>query len=106
MHDIDVCALMANLLDNALEACEKILESQPWIKLKIKKKNDMLLIYLSNCFNKNIEKRNFFQSDKNNNQLHGWGMKSIEGVVKKYQGNMEYAILDSYIEIFVNIPIE
>ena len=45
--DIDMCALMANLLDNAIEACERIEGERAWIRLKAVRRNDMLLIKLS-----------------------------------------------------------
>ena len=37
--DREIISLFGNLLDNALEACEKINDKERWIKIKIKKKN-------------------------------------------------------------------
>ena len=101
-----MCALMANLLDNAIESCDKILEENPWVNLKIVKRNDMLFIHLSNSISSNdLKKNSFFKSEKENSQLHGWGMKSIERVLRKYGGNKEYIIKKNHIEMFLNIPI-
>ena len=106
IEDIDMCALLANLLDNAIEGCEKIEEEKKWIHLKIIIKKDMLIIQLMNSIHKDmILKKQIFNSEKQNPQLHGWGMKSIERVVKKYNGTKQYYINKYQIEIFITIPI-
>lgn len=105
IQDIDMCALLGNLLDNAIEACEKI-ESNPEINLRLLKRNDMLMVQLTNTVDyKMLNKNEFFKSEKENLHIHGWGMKSIEYVVNKYGGIKEYFIKDNYIEFFINIPI-
>lgn len=105
--DMDMCALMANLLDNAIEACERIEGERAWICLKIVRRNDMLLIKLGNSIAAaDALKRDFFQSEKDKQKIHGWGMKSVEKVLKKYDGNKEHYIGDKEFEIFINIPIE
>ena len=44
----EIISLFGNLLDNALEACEKINDKERWIKIKIKKKNLLLYIEIAN----------------------------------------------------------
>lgn len=105
--DIDMCALMANLLDNAIEACERIEGERAWICLKIVRRNDMLLIKLGNSIAAaDALKRDFFQSKKDKQKIHGWGMKSVEKVLKKYDGSKEHYIGEKEFEIFINIPVE
>ena len=56
--DIDMCALLANLLDNAIEACEKVDEERRQLDLKIKRVNDMLFIWIQNSMeHRKLEKR-------------------------------------------------
>lgn len=103
--DIDMCALLANLLDNAIEACEKIEEEKRRIDLRIKKVNDMLIIWSENTMKEGGKERvNFFQTDKKNKILHGLGMKSIDNVVKKYEGHKEYEIQQDMFQIYISIP--
>lgn len=74
--DIDMCALLANLLDNAIEACEKLENKSRWIYLKIKSKNDMLFIILENSTTENKKDSiNFFQTTKKDKIHHGLGIK-------------------------------
>lgn len=105
INDIDLCALLANLLDNAVEACEAVPDKKAWINLKILRKNDLLLIQLENSLSTNkSSKKNFFISDKIDKKLHGIGMKSIEKVIEKYDGYMEYKVSDKF-EIFIYLSI-
>lgn len=105
IEDVDMCALLANLMDNAIEACEKI-EHDSWIYLKISRKNDTLLILLSNSISKEmLQKKSFFETEKENPHLHGWGMKSIENVIHKYDGEFEKIQKEDRLEIFVTLPL-
>ena len=106
IRDIDMCALLANLLDNSIEACEKVKENSRDVSLKICKRNEMLVIRITNSIHSNLSKRrDIFKTEKENKQLHGWGMRSIEYVVKKYDGTKRYYIEGNRIEILVIIPI-
>lgn len=105
INDIDLCALLANLLDNAMEACEEIKDKKAWINLKILRKNDLLLIQLENSLSTDkLNKKNFFITEKADKKLHGIGMKSIEKVIEKYNGCMEYTVSDK-LEIFIYLSI-
>lgn len=107
IQDIDMCALLANLLDNAIEACEKIEGPNRWICLKIKCKNEMLFILLENSIIK--EKRNkvnFFQSSKKNKIFHGFGIKSIDNVIQKYDGYKDFDIQEDKFQVYISLPMK
>ena len=106
MEDIDMCALLANLLNNSVEACEKIEKDKRWINLRIKKQNEMLFIWIENSMKeRKIEKNKFFETNKEDKKLHGLGMKSIDNVIKKYDGHKEYEIQKDKFLIYISIPI-
>ena len=104
--DIDLCALLANLLDNAIEACEKVIEKEVKISLNVYRRNDLLIIQIINSVSSSVmNKPQVFKTDKANCQLHGWGMRSIDQVICKYGGSKEYYLYDSLLEIFITIPV-
>lgn len=106
IQDIDICALLANLLDNAIEACEKLENRKGWIYLKISRKNNMLFIILENSIiENNKDKIDFFKSTKKNKVCHGLGTKSIDNVIQKYDGFKECNIQNEKIQIYISIPI-
>ncbi len=81
----DLCALLANLLENAMEAAEKE------INVVLKSVNSMLLIQIQNDYRvEPIWMDGRLRSLKPDAAHHGWGTQSIEYVVKKYHGSVEY----------------
>lgn len=85
----DVSILMANLLDNAIEACEYVTDK--YIKVNIKKENDNLWITVKNHIeNSVLEQNESLITTKKDKKQHGLGIKSIKDVVAKYQGSLKY----------------
>ena len=102
--DREIISLFGNLLDNALEACEKISDKERWIKIKIKKKNLLLYIEIANALEqrpKQIQKK--FVSNKKDNGLHGYGMKNIQDIVKKYDGIFQYKVYEDQLIFMISI---
>lgn len=91
--DIEICALFGNLLDNAIEACCKIKYRKKWIAVKLLRKSEMLYIVISNSIETKPEKKNGkLVSDKTDKEVHGYGLKSVQKIIKKYNGEIEYQI--------------
>lgn len=83
----DLCSLISNALDNALNACDKITSSEDrYIQLKLYEKNDRLCINLLNSYN--LEHPPVFEDDLpvSYKSGHGFGVQSIVSVIEKYQG--------------------
>lgn len=84
VSDIDLCALIGNLIDNAVEACEKV-EEHPFIRLYIGVLKQQLYISVTNATNETVRKLDHeYITTKRGN--HGHGLKRINLVVEKYQG--------------------
>ncbi len=85
VSDIDLCALIGNLLDNAMEACEKIEDGQSFIRLYIGILKKQLYISVTNSTNEVVRKLdNEWITNKRGN--HGHGLKRINLIVEKYNG--------------------
>lgn len=107
IKDNDMCVLLANLLDNAIEACEKVEEERRLIYLRIKRQNQMLLIFIKNAIQeRETEKREFFKTSKKNKELHGLGIKCIDNVIQKYDGHKEYSIQKDNFELYISLPLD
>ena len=78
----DLCSLISNALENAVNACEKI--ENGYINIKIYEKNKRLCINIANSCYENIDFENDIPISKNAG--HRIGVKSMASVVEKYGG--------------------
>ncbi len=101
--DTDITIILGNLLENAFEACLRQEDNNKFISVKGKCIKDNLFINISNSFNKKIKVINgkFLSSKK---QGEGIGIKSINSIVDKYGGIVDFEINDIF-EVLVNIAI-
>jgi len=95
---VDITVLIGNLLDNAIEECEKIESKEKKIIIKIVKSKFYVNISVKNPTHIPILKNNpNLKSTKQEKEFHGMGIRSIENIVKKYNGLMNYEGGDDYI---------
>ena len=84
----DMCTILANLFENAIEAVQK-LEIPGTIFLNMRVVNHLLIIKMeNNCNNIKQEFDCFPKTTKENNELHGWGLLTVDETVRKYNGRM------------------
>ena len=88
-------SLLANLLDNAIEACS-VLEGERLIRLSIYREMDYLFIHMENPYSHQIsdEQRLSLTSTKADLAAHGYGTKVIRRVAERYNGYVQYHIAD------------
>ncbi len=81
---IDCCVLLGNLIDNAIEACEKVSDKK-YIRLYIGLYKKQLYISITNATNEVVRKfdEEYITTKRGN---HGHGLKRINKVVEKYNG--------------------
>lgn len=85
--EIDLCVIIGNLLDNAIEACLKIEnENDRFIRIYVDIFKEQLYISVQNANGGMIKKiGKTYQSTKLTNS-HGFGLKRIDNIVNKYNG--------------------
>lgn len=97
IRSADLCAVLGNLLDNALEAAGQVPETgQRFIQLTIRRINQMLVIKVENSFSVlPVKQGSGLQTTKEDNGLHGWGLKSAQTAAEKYDGMVQTSYEDS-----------
>lgn len=84
IKDTDIVTILSNLIDNAIETCEKC-NGQKRIKVKIKL-NDAkdTIISVKNSVPKGYKfDKNHIVTNKINKRIHGYGIKNIINIVEK-----------------------
>ena len=77
--------VIGNLIDNAVESCEKVPKEQQFIRLYIGQFKEQLYISVSNATNETVRKLDEeYITHKRGN--HGHGLKRINLIVEKYDG--------------------
>lgn len=104
LDDKDIVVLLSNVLSNAIEACEKCDEHKV-IKLKfvVEEENLILSVRNRNVFPVQYSGDEIVSSKVLENDEHGYGIKNVKHVVKKYNG--VYVIKNENEEFVVSIMI-
>ena len=85
VSDIDLCVILGNLIDNAVESCEKVAEEGRFLRLYIGILRQQLYVSISNATVETVRKIDAaYISTKRGN--HGHGLRRIDRVVEKYGG--------------------
>lgn len=87
--EMDVCIILANILDNAINACEK--EDEPSIGLEIYRDKNYLNIEVFNKISESVLQKNpKLSTSKLNKDKHGIGTLSIKTTVENHNGMVQY----------------
>ena len=89
LEDIDLVAILGNLLDNAITASEQ--SSEKYISLSTVYRNRYSVIIVSNsCDTPPKQSGSHLISTKSGTGLHGFGLKSVANAIKRYDGDYEW----------------
>ena len=104
MDDFDLCILLCNILDNAIEAVEKQKERQ--IYIEIFNQAGYQTYFVKNTIEDSILGVNSsLDSTKNEKMEHGYGFRQINDIIQKYQGHIDIYELEKYFCIKILIPM-
>lgn len=99
--DLDWCALLGNLWDNAIEGCERAKDVKR-IKFSMKEQKNAVMIQMENTCEKKADGQEL-QTVKKDTDWHGIGIRSIRYVIQKYDGNFEWKYCDGIFKISILI---
>ena len=91
--DIFLIEIIGNLIDNAIEACEK--QTSKYIEVDINEVKKMILIKIVNSYNG--EKIDTSVTSKKEKTMHGIGIKNVKKIVAKYKGTYDMECEDDEV---------
>ena len=96
LPDNELCSLLSNLLDNAIEAAAASDADDKTVELSVFRRESYLLIDVRNPVSADVspERRLSLVSTKQDSQLHGYGTKIIRGIAAQYNGICRFDMED------------
>lgn len=107
MHVMDICTILGNALDNAIE-CEIQIEEKDkrLIHVAVLSKKDFVVLKFENYFEGNLQfENNLPKTTKSKQAYHGYGIKSIQYTAQKYDGWITINKKENWFELNVMIPL-
>ena len=104
VSELDLCIVLSNLLDNAMEACMELPQEKRLIRIYMEMKGSYLYLSVTNTAagaKKHMVNRRF-QSSKEAG--HGFGLLRIDSIIEKYGGYLTRASEDEAFTTEVLLP--
>ncbi len=96
IKETDCTVVLGNLLDNAIEACEKLPERERWIQVSMihtpAEEEEPGSLFLSVLNASPLVKISSGQvaTTKENASFHGFGLRNVQDILKKYQADYDF----------------
>lgn len=90
INEYDLCNLIGNMLDNAVEAAENAGDNAV-IEVSLFSDKHKMIFTVSNSISKSVLNSNpELKTVKDEPDLHGFGVKTIKTIAAKYDGNVDF----------------
>ena len=106
VKDEDLCILLTNLLENAVEACRNMApERDRFITLHISANDEHIMIDCENSTDKEVKilPDGTIRTSKSDSVDHGYGLSSVRRTVEKYCGEFELSCKDGRFRAVITI---
>ncbi len=109
MPEEDLVTLLANLLDNALEACDRLSNPNPEMKkiiqFKMVLEDGQLIVSVRNPVDQPVTIKNkTIATSKKNAVYHGIGLSNVDSVIQKYNGTSALICEDGWFSFTAIMP--
>ncbi len=113
IQSFDIGIILGNALDNAMEACEKLKAKEPdtatFIRISSFWKRELFFLKVENSFDGKLVRKpgnEFPVTDKADRENHGAGLANIKSTAEKYQGTMDFKVMDRVFVLSVMMKNE
>ncbi len=107
IDDLDLTTVLINLLDNAIEACERDKIEDAVISFSMREEGSYLYIGVSNPVADGGKAKKQFEEGtvKTDKRSHGLGKKIVAEIVEKHDGVIKYEINDRFFRVNVMLAL-
>lgn len=94
LEPVELCCILSNTLDNAIEACERISNGDRWIKAQAFVKQSQLVIIIENSI---AAGESCDRPPLRTQEDRGIGLLNVRSVIEKYGGAMDISVDKSFV---------
>ena len=105
--DMDLCVMVGNLLDNAIEACDAVKEEENrFIRIYIDTLQNQLYISIMNGMAGTARRQGArFVSNKRGDRRQGFGLQQVDRIVEKYGGYLNRQTEEGVFATEIMLPL-
>jgi len=106
ISEVDLCAMIGNLLDNAMEACLRQPEdSERFIRVFIGILKGQLYLSVSNSTSGTVKKSGKIYLSSKDSPSHGFGLMRVDRIAEKYNGYVNRQHEDGIFATEIMLPL-
>ena len=107
LDPIDLYTLLGNALENAIESTSQISNPQKrFLSVNIWRKERMAFLKIENYCESEPQIQNGLPvTTKNTPSEHGYGIRSIQSVIQRYDGELKISTVDHVFTLAIILPI-
>lgn len=108
MEDIDLCRMLNNILENAVEGCKKVSGERRFIRLNLHSKENFLFVKCENgCDEGSLRVANGkYRSTKRDISKHGYGLKIMGEIAEKYNGILSVQVHNGLFSVTTTLCLD
>ena len=112
LSDIELCTVLGNLLENAVDACKRIsvieeTDSEKYITINSHETDGQWFILIENTYDGIISQKNnrFLSRKDTNSKRFGIGLESVKDIVEKHNGNLDIYPKANIFRVGITLPL-
>ena len=105
MPSIDIFSLIGNAMDNAIEAELKENKDQRLISMRLYKEDNYVFFEMQNYCSHINELDANLKTSKKDKKYHGYGIKGMKYITKKYHGTFDIEKTEELFCVFISMPL-
>lgn len=107
MSDVELCSVLGNLLDNAVEACARLSEEERFIRVYIGVLKGQFYLSVQNAAGRVLRERGVYLSTKASvGRRYGYGLMRIDRIARKYGGYVNRQSEEGVFATELMIPLD
>ena len=106
LSDVEICSILGNLLENAIEACLRKPSLPRSITLKTRRTQFTLFLLLENTYDGTIKmQNNQFLSQKTCEKRFGIGLASVHDILQRHHGTLDIYPEQEVFKVGISLPL-